>query len=77
MTPDDDTQPRSWQDHLDQLGLRPIDIQDVAAYLGVARSTVYNLIDGGTLRGTRIAGRIKVRTRDLRAFLENPSSSDT
>lgn len=47
-------------------------VNDAAAFLGVSRSTIYNLIDEGKLPSLMIGGRRVIRRADLMALL-NPT----
>ena len=42
---------------------------DVAAALQVSRATVYALIERGQLRATRVGLQLRLRARDLQAYL--------
>lgn len=45
-------------------------ISDVAAYLGVSRSKVYELIRSGRLPSVKIDGIRRVRGRDVLVFID-------
>ncbi len=45
-------------------------IADVAAYLGVSRSKVYELVRTGQLPSVKIDGIRRIRGRDVMAFID-------
>lgn len=48
-----------------------------ATYLGVATPTLYRLIDAGDLTGYRMGRLIRLRRRDVEAFLEGARIKST
>lgn len=44
-------------------------IPEVATYLGLSRTTVYELIGSGMLPAVKIGGCRRIRVADLRAFV--------
>jgi excisionase family DNA binding protein len=49
-------------------------VDETAAFLGVARSTVFRLIRNGELRPVRVGQRHRFRPEDLDAYLEREAS---
>jgi len=47
-------------------------VNDTAAFLGVSRATIYNLISEGVLPSLKIGGRRVIRRSDALALLHNP-----
>lgn len=47
-----------------------IGVNDAAIALGVCRRTIYRLIEGGTLRTTKVGRLTKIPAADVRAFVE-------
>jgi excisionase family DNA binding protein len=45
-------------------------INEVAAYLGIGRTSVYRLVAAGELRAVRVGKRRRFRPEDIDAFLE-------
>jgi len=50
-------------------------IPEAAAQLGVSRAKLYELIASGTLPAVKIDGCRRVRTDDLRAYVEGLATS--
>lgn len=46
-------------------------VREVAAWLGMSRAKVYELMSSGVLRSVRIDGCRRVRTEDLSDFVAN------
>lgn len=45
-------------------------IQEVANILKMTRKTIYNYINGGQLKASKLGNRMRVKTTDLEEFLE-------
>ena len=52
-----------------------IKIPEAAARLGVSRAKLYELIASGALPAVRVDGCRRIRTTDLRAYVEGLSTS--
>jgi excisionase family DNA binding protein len=46
-----------------------LDVNEAAAYLGLARGTIYNLVHAGRLRCAKAGNRLRFRVEDLEGFL--------
>jgi excisionase family DNA binding protein len=45
-------------------------INQVAAYLGIGRTSVYRLVASGELKAVRVGQRLRFRPEDVDAYLE-------
>ena len=48
---------------------RLLRVHEAAAVLGVGRSTVYELINSGALRGLRVGRSLRVATEDIEVYI--------
>jgi len=55
---------------LEQTG-KLVSIQEAEEVLGVGRSTVYKLLDDGSLRSVKIGSARRIWTKDIEAFMAN------
>lgn len=46
-------------------------LHEAVAYSGLSRSTLYRLIEAGTLRSIKVCGRRLIRPDELDSFLES------
>jgi excisionase family DNA binding protein len=59
----------------DDAGVRPpsrrlLRIQEAAEVLGIGRSTAYELITTGALRGLKVGRSLRVATEDIEAYID-------
>lgn len=59
------TNPRPW--------VKPLDVKEVSARLGVSKMTVYRLIEDGDLGAYRIGRQLRVTHAQLSRFLQSAS----
>jgi len=56
-------------EHLNEVGPRLVSSREAAAILGIHKETLYRWVKDGTLRATRIGGRVKFDPGTLVEYL--------